>query len=372
MKKKPIRVLQCVNIMDRAGLETMLMNYYRNIDKKTIQFDFVTHRKEDGAYDDEIRKLGGKVYHAPRLIPGNYIKYFKYMKSFFKEHPEYRIIHSHIDSMSYFPLKAAYKNHVPIRISHSHSSKLDKDIKLPIKYFAKTRLNNYVTHRFACGKTAGKFLYRDINDINYINNAIDTNKFLYNEMIRKKYRKELNIDINTFVVGHVGRFIYIKNQMFLIDIFNEIIKQKPNSILLLIGKGPDEKKLRNKVNSLGLQDKVMFLIDRNDVNNLYQVMDIFVMPSLFEGVPVVGIEAQSNGLKCFVSSNISNEILITSSIKMLDLKKGAKYWAEEILLSDFSRNNKADKEILSAGYNIKTEAIKLQNLYLKLFRGDKS
>ena len=132
-----IRILQVVNIMDRAGLETMLMNYYRNIDRTKVQFDFLTHRIEKGAYEDEIISMGGKVYHAPRLYPQNYKKYFGFMKAFFMEHPEYKIIHSHIDAMSYFPLQAAKNSGVPVRIAHSHSSKFDRDIKLPIKFIAK-------------------------------------------------------------------------------------------------------------------------------------------------------------------------------------------------------------------------------------------
>ena len=132
--EKPIRILQVVNVMNRAGIETMLMNYYRNIDRNKVQFDFLTHRKEDGDYDEEIKSLGGKIYKMPRLMPQNYIKYFKCMKKFFKDHPEYKIVHSHIDAMSSFPLRAAKKSGIEVKIAHSHTSKLDKDLKLPIKF----------------------------------------------------------------------------------------------------------------------------------------------------------------------------------------------------------------------------------------------
>lgn len=135
-----IRVLQCVNIMDRAGLETMLMNYYRNIDRTEVQFDFLTHRSDKGVYDEEIEKLGGRVYHAPRLYPQNYPLYFRWMRDFFGHHTEYKIVHSHIDTMSYFPLAAAKKAGIPVRIAHSHSSQLDKDIKFPIKFLALKRI----------------------------------------------------------------------------------------------------------------------------------------------------------------------------------------------------------------------------------------
>ena len=175
-----IRILQCVNIMDRAGLENMLMNYYRNIDRTKIQFDFLTHREEKGAYEDEIISMGGKVYHAPRLYPQNYPLYFKWMKNFFTKHPEYKIVHSHIDAMSYFPLLAAKKASVPIRIAHSHSSKLDRDIKLPIKYFALKKLPFVSNGYCACGQKAGKFMFGS-RRFSVIHNAIDLQKFSYEE-----------------------------------------------------------------------------------------------------------------------------------------------------------------------------------------------
>ena len=309
-----IRILQVVNIMDRAGLETMLMNYYRNIDRTKVQFDFLTHRIEKGAYEDEIISMGGKVYHAPRLYPQNYKKYFGFMKAFFMEHPEYKIIHSHIDAMSYFPLQAAKNSGVPVRIAHSHSSKFDRDIKLP-------------------------------------RNAVDIEKFKYDSIIRERKRKELGIE-NKFIVGHVGRYCYIKNQMFLIDVFNCVIKFKPNAHLLLVGKGENQKKIEEKIEKLGLKNKVTLLIDRSDVAELYQAMDIFVMPSLFEGLPVVGIEAQASGMPCLVSNRISKELLITSNIKMINLDKNKEEWAKEIMNTSITRNGNARQELIDAGYDI--------------------
>lgn len=359
-----IRVLQAVNDMRRAGLETMLMNYYRNIDRNKVQFDFLTHRPFDGAYDEEIRMLGGKIYHAPRLYPQNYPQYFKYMKKFFEEHSEYQIIHSHIDTMSYFPLKAAENSGIPIRIAHSHSSKLDKDMKLPIKYWALKKIPSVANQRCACGELAGNFMYPN-HKFKIVRNAIDVDKFVFNENVRNRKRKELNVE-GKYVVGHVGRYCYIKNQLFLIDIFDCIRKKKKNCHLLLIGKGEDQNKLEEKIAKMGLQNEVSLLIDRADVNELYQTMDIFVMPSLFEGLPLVGVEAQTNGLPCIVSDKISEEVIITSNIKMLNLKKGAEVWADEIIKMDTERNVHAKEEIIKAGYDIKEEAMKLQNWYLSL------
>ena len=171
-----IRILQCVNDMHRAGLETMLMNYYRNIDREKIQFDFLTHRPQRSDYDDEIESLGGKIYYAPRLYPQNYPKYFKWMKQFFSEHPEYKIIHSHIDAMSYLPLKAAKKANIPIRIAHSHNTAIDRDFKYLLKTYFRFKLPKVANYYCACGKEAGEFLFPG-KEYMYVPNAIEIDRF---------------------------------------------------------------------------------------------------------------------------------------------------------------------------------------------------
>ena len=173
-----IRILQCVNIMNRAGLETMLMNYYRNMDRNVVQFDFLTHREEKADYDDEIEFLGGKIYHAPRLYPQNYPSYFKYMTNFFNKHKEYLVIHSHIDTMSYFPLRAAKISNIPIRIGHSHNTRLDYDFKYPIKFFALTQMPKVANVYCGCGQAAGDFMYPN-KKFRIINNAIDLEKYSF-------------------------------------------------------------------------------------------------------------------------------------------------------------------------------------------------
>ena len=359
-----IRVLQVVNDMRRAGLETMLMNYYRNIDRNEVQFDFLTHRPYDGAYDEEIDRLGGKIYHAPRLYPQNYPQYFKYMKAFFEEHPEYRIIHSHIDSMSFFPLLAAKKSGVPIRVGHSHNSKLDRDMKYPIKYFALKGMPKVANVYFSCGELAGKFMWGNA-EFKVIHNAIDLNRFRYDKLLRIDVRRKLNISKDAFVIGHVGRFNRVKNQLFLLDIFKEVLKAKSNSVLILIGKGEHEEKIKNKIHELNLDNNVIVLVDRADVNELYQAMDIFVMPSIFEGLPVVGVEAQANGLACIFSENISSEVILTNNAERCPLADNAKEWADKILCSDNRRNEYAFLQLQANGYDIKCEAKKLQDWYLE-------
>lgn len=360
-----IRVLQVVNIMDRAGLETMLMNYYRNIDRSQVQFDFLTHRDTPGVYENEIKELGGRIYRAPRLYPQNYPRYFSFMKKFFNEHQEYKIVHSHIDTMSTFPLYAAKKAGVPNRIGHSHSSKLDLDFKLPIKYAAKLFLPYEANWYFACSQMAANFMYPR-EEVKIIHNAIDLKKFQFDENKRKNIRNKLNLN-GKFVIGHVGRFYYVKNQLFLLDIVNEIKKENTDIRLLLIGKGEDEFILRKKVEDLGLQKNVIFLIDRADVNDLYQAMDVFVMPSIFEGLPVVGVEAQANGLPCLFSNSISSEVLLTNQAEMLSLKCDSKEWADKIINMRREKNEDTQTQLIKKGYDIHFEAQKLQKCYVQMY-----
>lgn len=362
-----IRILQIVNIMDRAGLETMLMNYYRNIDRKKVQFDFMVHRNKEGAYDKEIESLGGKIYRAPRLFPQNYISYFRFMNSFFREHKEYKIVHSHIDSMSFFPLFAALLNKVPIRIAHSHSTKIDFNFKYPIKRICKYFLPYIANYFFSCGVEAAKFLFPSKNCL-LVKNAINVDLFAFNASKRELLRKLFNLE-KEFVVGHVGRFNYIKNQLFLLEVIAEVKKIQNNVLLLLIGKGEDELKIRDKAKTLGIEKNVRILIDRSDVNELYNVMDAFIMPSLFEGLPLVCVEAQTNGLPCLFSDTISKEILLTTNSSFFSLKNSAKDWALKIFQLNKCRNPNSVYEVNNKGFNIVHESKNLQQWYEDAYNG---
>lgn len=336
-----IRVLQCVNIMDRAGLETMLMNYYRNIDRDKIQFDFLTHRPVAGQYDEEIRSLGGRIYQAPRLYPQNYPAYFKWMKRFFAEHPEYQIVHSHIDAMSYLPLLAAKKANIPVRIAHSHSTSIDKDLKYILKQLYRLGINRVVTHRFACGKKAGEFLFRG-HDFQVIPNAVNASDFYFNARIRADKRKELGLT-DEFTVGHVGRFYYPKNHKFLIDIFHALSRLCPDARLVLIGNGEKESEIRDYVAELGLADQVHFLGSRSDAADWYQAMDVFVLPSLFEGIPLVGVEAQLSGLPCLFSDKVPDEVAFGEQVSFVSLQETPAQWASRMIVeSELTRQQRAD------------------------------
>lgn len=359
-----IRILHCVNDMHRAGLETMLMNYYRNIDRTKIQFDFLTHRPYRSDYDDEIESLGGKIYYAPRLYPQNYPAYFRWMRKFFKEHPEYKIVHSHIDTMSYLPLLAAKKAGVPIRIAHSHNTSLDRDFKYLLKQYFRLKINSVCTHRLACGEEAGKFLFGN-RSFKVIPNAIDAEKFYFNEELRNKKREELGIK-GEFVVGHVGRLSYQKNHKFLIEIFKELLKKEPESLLLLVGVGEKEEELRNQVKNLGINDKVRFLGNRSDVNELYQAMDVFVMPSFFEGIPVVGVEAQFAGLPCIFSDKVPEEVKFSSKTNFISLNSSVVDWVTSIKEKMQMDRFMSNFDLCNNDYNIKSAHSILEEIYLKL------
>lgn len=359
-----IRVLQCVNNMHRAGLETMLMNYYRHIDRNEIQFDFLTHRPEKADYDEEIEALGGRVYYAPRLYPQNLTAYYRFMDDFFKEHPEYKIMHSHIDSMSYLPLKAGKLGEIPIRIAHSHNTSIDMDFKYLLKQYYRYRIPSVATDFFSCGQEAGEFLFKG-QSFTVIPNAIETEPFKYDEEIRKDMRNELQLT-DEFVIGHVGRISYQKNHKYLIRIFNEILKCRSNAILLIIGVGEDENVIRKMVENYGISSKVRFLGKRSDVSRLYQAMDAFVMPSLFEGVPMVGVEAQFAKLPCFFSDRVPKEVGISDATSFIELEKSPSEWARTIIDSVRRIDNRNNIQIHGEKFDISKSSHVLVDMYMSL------
>lgn len=303
MKKKeePIRIAQIIGKWLGGGVESVVMNYYRHLDHDKIQFDFICDDDSTNIPYDEIEKLGGKVI----LIPP-YQKVFKYQKELRRvlRDGKYKIVHSHINTLSVFPLYAAKKVGVPVRIAHSHSTTNKKEWKKNLlKQVLRPFSKKYATNYMCCSELAGRWLFGDKTydegKVYLLNNAIDLDKFKYDKKIRDKKRKELGIKEDTIVIGHIGRFVAQKNHTFLIDIFNQFHKKEKNSILLLAGQGPLQEEIKNKVRELGLDDSVRFLGQRNDANELYQAFDVFLLPSLYEGLPVVGVEAQASGLLCF-------------------------------------------------------------------------
>ncbi len=369
MEQEPIRIAQVVGKWLGGGVEAVVMNYYKHIDRSKIQFDFICDEDSTNIPYEEIEKFGGKVI----LIPP-YQKVFKYHKTLKKVLKEgnYKIVHSHINTLSVFSLFAAKRAGIPIRIAHSHSTTNKKEKKRNLmKQVLRPLSKLFATDYMCCSEYAGRWLFGnkeyDKGNVYLLNNAIDIDAFKYDENIRKQIREELNIKDDTLVIGHVGRFVEQKNHTFLIDIFNEIHKQNDNSILMLVGQGPLKEMIEEKVSKLGLKDYVMFLGQRNDTNKLYQAMDVFVLPSLYEGLPVVGVEAQASGLLCILSDEMTKETKVLGTTKFKSINKPALEWSNDILnnYKEYSRENQNDN-ITKSGFNIEEEGKKLEEEYIRL------
>lgn len=362
MGKNAIRVAQIMGKWLGGGVEAVVMNYYRNIDRSKIQFDFICDEDSTNIPYDEIKKLGGKVILIPQYQ--KVFKYHKKLKQVLKEE-NYKIVHSHINTLSVFSLFAAKCARVPVRIAHSHSTTNKKEwkknlMKQALRPFSK----KYATDYFVCTEHAGRWLFGDRTfergKVSIINNAIDLDIFKYDEKLRKGKRKKLKIKDDTLVVGHIGRFVAQKNHTFLIDIFNELHKKKKNSILLLIGQGPLMDEIKEKVEILGISDSVKFLGQRDDVNELYNVMDLFLFPSLYEGLGMVLIEAQANGLPCIASTEVPKIADISNNVQFYDLNDSIDIWLKNYETNRFKFICK------NCIYDIKKEAEKLEKYYMKI------
>ncbi len=369
-----VKVLYFVDRMLIGGIQKFIIENLKKMDFNKISIDVLV--LDDGNHydgEDTLKNMGCNVYKLEGVWlrkPADFLKYKKELNNFFKKHHDYKVVHLHSSSKNYIVLKYAKRYGIPVRIAHSHNVNFQTKNKFKkiIGDLLKKQLKKYATDYFACANIAGEWLFGkkavQNGKVRVIHNGIDIEKFKYNEKIRNEIRKELNIKETDFVIGNVGRFSNQKNHLFLIDIFNEIQKVKSNSKLLLIGQGELEEEIRNKVKNLDLNDKVIFAGFKSNVNDYMQAMDIFIMASLYEGLPVVGIEAQASGLPCFMSKNvITNEVKITNSVKFISLNDSPKDWANIILKSDLSRKDNLEN-LKKAGYFVEDTAKKLVDFYL--------
>lgn len=363
---RQIRVLQIVTYMGRGGLETMLMNYYRKIDREKILFDFLVHRDFEADYDEEIRQLGGRIYRMNRLNPVSR-DYLNQLNTFFKDHPEYRIVHSHLDCMAGIPLKYAKKNGVPVRIAHAHNSNQTKDKKYLLKLLYKRIIPKYATDFYACSEAAGKWMFGS-REFLILNNAIDSQKYSYNPEKARRVRDALKISKNMLVVGHVGRFHPPKNHEMIVKIFSEVLKRVSDAKLLLVGDGYLQHTVRDQVAALGIQDHVIFTGVRPDICDLMQAMDIFLFPSLYEGLPVSIIEAQAAGLPCIISDKVPLECKKTDLVQQLNLTESFGTWADTVIFAA-QQNKRRDtaEEIKKAGFDVSENARQLEAFYLDVY-----
>lgn len=369
MSTEPIRILNLFTIMNRGGAETMVMNYYRNIDRHKVQYDFMVHRQERGAYDDEIEALGGKIYRMPPIRPWNAHEYRKNVRTFYEEHPEYKVIHSHMSELGYYDFQEAEKAGVPVRICHAHNRPYGVDLKSPVRWYYKTMMRTHITDLFTCGLESADWLFGQKNRNRFVqmNNAIDARQYIYCPHIRQQMRQTLGIEDDQLVIGHVGRFDPQKNHKFIVDIFQAVREQNPKALLLLVGNdsGDGGKEIHQKVKQLGLTQWVKFLGIRSDVAELMQAMDVFLFPSLFEGLSVASVEAQAAGLPVLISDGVPIECKKTDLVHVLSLGASPEEWAKKIL--EFAQNPRRNtyEEIKDAGFDIVENAKWLQEFYLQ-------
>lgn len=363
------RILHVTTAMNYGGIETLLMNIYRNIDRTKVQFDFLLQTKENCDYNQEILDLGGKIYYVPGRRKG-IIKNRVELDSFFNAHPEYKIIHLHTNALSYVePLKKAKKYGVPVRVIHGHSTNINGNpLHKVLHKINQLTVSSYATTYFTCSDAVARWIYgkNKLKKIDYkvIKNGIETHKFEFSTRIRSEIRKKFNIE-DKLVLGHTGRFVYPKNHNFLVDVFKQVYELDNNAILLLIGDGELRSQIEQKISDIGLSNNVIFTGVRADVSDLLQAMDVFVFPSHYEGLPVTLIEAQAAGLPCVISNNITNEIQVTNLIHKIPLEQTTQVWAKKILeVSQENERKNSAQAVRLAGYDIKNTAKELENFYI--------
>lgn len=366
MKEKPIRILHVLQRMEAAGVQTLLMNIYRNINREKIQFDFLVHYETPQFFDDEVKKMGGRIYRLSFREDFNLLKYCKDLNNFFKLHKEYKIVHGHMHSLGFIYLYYAKKHKIPVRIAHSHTNCTQNDVKKILKLIMNNLYSKNANLLFACSEDAGKYMFKN-QSFKVINNAIDSEKFSFDINKRAIKRKELNLE-NNFVIGNVGRFEIQKNQKFTIEVFEECLKLDESSRLILIGTGSMENEIKELAKDKKLEDKIYFLGNRKDVIDLYQAMDVFLFPSLFEGLGIVGVEAQAAGTPTVCTDTLPKEINVSPLLHRVSLKNSAEDWAKIIMEEKNNKYKHLDmqKNIKKANYDIKDLSKKIEKEYIEL------
>lgn len=363
----PIRVLQVLTIMNRGGAETMVMNYYRHIDRSKVQFDFLLHRQERGAYDDEIEAMGGKIYRIPPIF--NYFAHQTAVKLFFDEHPEYQIIHGHVGELGYCIYKEAKRRGVPTIIAHAHNASCDRNWKWPIRTVLKHLIRPYITTPMTCGTDAAMWLFGNkmAKKAIMLNNAIDAEKYAYNEETRNKVRDEMEWN-GHWVIGDVARFSPPKNHMGLLSIFQAVLRKEPKALLVLIGEKTGlYEEVKQKAKNLGISHAIQFLGTRTDIPHILQGMDVYCSPSLYEGLSVSMVEAQAAGLKVVTSDRVPKQVAIIKKLMcFVPLWSTMAQW-RKTLLAPYERVN-TQTEIKNAGFDIQLNANELQKFYISPLR----
>lgn len=374
-----VRVLHVLGGTGLGGAESRIMDLYRQIDREEIQFDFLVHSsavrsfredaqgREPQFYDEEIVRLGGHIYVLPRFRVYNYLTYRKAIQEFFKRHHEFRVVQGHMTSTASIYLPIAKRYGIPVTAAHVRSAGVDRGLKGIATKILRRNLYKKADFCFACSRLAGVSAYGqkrvDEGRVKVIYNAIDARKYVYRPEKRKLMREKLAAD-GKLVIGHVGRFSAPKNHPYLIDVFASLCGMREDVMLILLGDGPDRAAIEDKCKELGIRDKVLFTGNCRQPEDYYQAFDFFVLPSLYEGLPGVLVEAQAAGLRCLVSDTVTREAQATDLVTYMDIRKPASAWADEILAqADYTRRD-TWREIEEAGLDIIKQAEAYRYFYL--------
>lgn len=366
----PVRVLNVLGTTNLGGAESRVMELYRALDKDKVQFDFLVHTDKEGQYSEEIRRLGGRIYRVPRFKVLNILAYKRAWKKLFREHNDFAAVHGHMTSTAAIYLPIAKKAGIPLTIAHARSAGVDRGMKGLVTKIIRYPLKYRADYCFTCSKEAGEAVYGrkwiEKGNVWTVPNAIDTARFRYNPAVRAQVRDRLGLT-DRFVIGHIGRFSFMKNHEYLLEVFAALCKMRDDAALVLIGKGELEDKIKARVKKLGLTDKVLFLGSRMDVEQYYQAFDYFVFPSIFEGLPGSVAEAQACGLHCLVSDKVTREAALTELVVYKSIDEPADNWAAEIMRS--SRNALADRKDTSAviagqGFDVHRQAAAMEAFYI--------
>lgn len=360
-----IKILQVLASTDRGGAESLLVSHLRYLDKG-FHFDFVNHTEKKCDYDDEILSHGCSIYHLPKFRIWGIFSYIKAWNDFFILHPDYDVVHVHYFTLAGIILPIARKHGVKVRIAHAHSTKKANVFKQFLFNLFRTRMINSATLLLACSQEAGLNLFQTNNFMVFIN-AIELVKFLYNEEDRCIIRKELGIKKEEILIGNVGSFRTTqKNHLRIIRIFAKLCEKYRNFKLVLVGDGLLRSKIEENVRELGISNKVIFTGVRNDVSSLMSAMDVFFLPSLYEGLPVVAIEAQASGVPVVMSTAVSEESSLTDIVTRIDLKEKNDTWVSALHQAASLNHDRTQyhQKIAERGYDVRSNVKFLQAIYL--------
>ena len=365
---EPIRILHVFGKTNLGGAESRTMDLYRHIDRDRVQFDFLVHTDENCFFDEEIQKLGGQIYRVPRFKLYNIFSYRKAIKAFLKKHHEFKAVQGHMTSTASIYLPIAKKAGIPITIAHARSAGVDQGIKGSVTRLLRWNLWKKADYLFTCSEIAAISVYGEkaANELAiFIPNAIDAEKFAFNEEIRRNLRNELSIE-DKFVIGHVGRFHYAKNHEYMIDVFQSLSETRINGqepVLLLVGEGDGMQDIKDQVKKLNLQEKVLFLGNHADIWNYYQVFDYFVFPSRFEGLPGTVVEAQASGLRTVMSDTLTKEAVFSDLVHALPITAKPHVWADYIIQTSLYNRENTCQLVKDSGFDVNAQAQKMIEFY---------